>query len=66
MGDDVKFLDLFDPNQPRSDEELIEQRLDICNGCPELNKRFMKCRRCGCFMKLKTTLIQASCPLGKW
>ena len=63
---DVKFLDLFDPRQPRSDSELIEARLDICNSCEWLDKRLVKCRKCGCFMKLKSTLKQASCPLGKW
>jgi hypothetical protein len=65
MGD-VKFTDLFDPNQERSDKELVKARLDICNQCPALNKHLMKCTKCGCFMKLKTTLKQAECPLGKW
>ena len=65
MGD-VKFTDLFDPNQPRSDEELIKERLDICQECPFLLKRSVRCKKCGCFMKLKTTLKQASCPIGKW
>ena len=63
---DVEFTDLFDPSQPRSDKELIESRLAICNTCPFFNKRLAKCRQCGCFMKLKTTLKQASCPMGKW
>ena len=63
---DVKFLDLFDPRQPRSDEELIQERLAICNECPWLDKRTIRCRQCGCFMKLKSTLKQASCPLEKW
>jgi hypothetical protein len=63
---DVVFLDLFNPKQPRSDRELIEHRLNICNGCVKLDKRLMKCRMCGCFMQLKSTLLQASCPLGKW
>lgn len=63
---DVKFFDLFDPNQPRSDKELIEERLAICGQCPWLDKRLVKCRKCGCFMKLKSTLKQASCPIGKW
>lgn len=66
MGDDVKFLDLFDPNQPRSDKEIIEGRLEICNECPWLNKALQKCRKCGCFMQLKTTLLNAKCPIGKW
>ena len=64
--DDVKFLDLFNPNQPRSDKGDIEARLAICNECPYLNKRLMKCKQCGCFMHLKTTLHAAKCPIGKW
>jgi hypothetical protein len=65
MGD-VTFFDLFDPNQPRSDKELIESRLAICNTCEWFDKRMVKCRKCGCFMKLKSTLKQAECPIGKW
>lgn len=63
---DVKFLDLFDPRSPRSDKDLIEQRLSICNQCEWLDKRLTKCRQCGCFMHLKSTLKQAKCPLEKW
>ncbi len=63
---DVEFIDLFDPNQPRSDRELIESRLAICNTCPFFNKRLAKCKKCGCFMKLKTTLDRAKCPIGNW
>jgi len=66
MTDDVKFLDLFDPNMPRSDRELIESRLAICNSCDWFNKRLAKCKKCGCFMKLKSTLKAAKCPLEKW
>jgi hypothetical protein len=63
---DVEFTDLFDPSQERSDRNLIEQRLDICNGCEYFNKRLRKCKQCGCFMHLKTTLRRAKCPMGKW
>lgn len=63
---DVEFKDLFDPKKPRSDKELIEYRLSICNECPLFSKRFNKCTKCGCFMNLKTTLRQAKCPIGKW
>lgn len=65
MGD-VKFGDLFNPEEPRSDEELIQYRLDICNSCEWLDKRLTRCRQCGCFMKLKSTLKRAECPLHKW
>jgi len=63
---DVEFSDLFDPRQPRSDKDLIEYRLSICNTCEFFNKRSVRCRKCGCFMKLKSTLKQAKCPLHKW
>jgi hypothetical protein len=63
---DVTFGDLFDPNQPRSNRELIESRLKICNECEWFNKRLANCRKCGCFMKLKTTLQEAKCPIERW
>ena len=63
---DVEFSDLFDPTQPRSDKELIESRLAICNTCEFFNKNLAKCKKCGCFMKLKSTLKKASCPIHKW
>lgn len=66
MAKDVTFFDLFDPNQKRSDRELIEYRLEICNTCEWFDKRLAKCRQCGCFMKLKTTLQEAKCPKDKW
>lgn len=66
MSDDVKFTDLFDSSKPRSDEELIKYRLEICNTCQFFSKRMVKCKKCGCFMKLKTTLKSAKCPIGKW
>lgn len=65
MGE-IRFIDLFDPSQPRSDKDLIDTRLKICNECEWLDKRIVKCRKCGCFMKLKSTLKQATCPIGKW
>jgi hypothetical protein len=66
VSKDVTFGDLFDPSQPRSNRELIESRLKICNECEWFNKRLAKCRKCGCFMKLKTTLQEAKCPIEKW
>jgi hypothetical protein len=66
VSDDVKFTDLFDPKKPRSNRELIESRLEICNQCEWFNKRLQKCRKCGCFMQLKTTLQQAKCPIERW
>ena len=61
---DVEFLDLFNPKQPKSDQELIDYRMSICRECPFFTGK--RCRKCGCFMALKTTLRQAQCPIGKW
>lgn len=66
MSDDVKPWDLFNPNQPRSPEELAESRLEICRSCEFYRARTNQCKKCGCFMKLKTSLENAKCPIGKW
>jgi hypothetical protein len=66
MSDDVKPWDLLNPNSPRSPEELAAYRLEICKTCPFYRKLSNTCRKCGCFMKLKTTLKNAKCPEGKW
>lgn len=66
MSDDVKVWDLLNPNEDRSDKDLIESRLAICRECPYFRASTEQCRKCGCFMKLKTTLQRAKCPVGKW
>ena len=47
-------------------DEIQKERFDICLSCPELTKLTSQCKKCGCFMKLKTTLKEAACPIGKW
>lgn len=61
----VKFTDLF-TGKPRSTEELADERFKICKGCEHLFKVTNQCKKCGCFMELKTKLEQATCPIGKW
>jgi len=63
---DVKPWDLLNPNSPRSQEELVAYRLEICKGCPFFRKLSQTCKKCGCFMTLKTTLKNAKCPIDKW
>lgn len=54
-------------NPLKEDEAaLVKERLAICKGCPELRKPLDQCAACGCFVKAKTMLKAASCPLGKW
>jgi hypothetical protein len=62
----VTPLDLLNPKSAKADSELSNARLDICKSCPELIPVVNQCKKCGCFMDLKSTLKIAKCPLGKW
>ena len=66
MSDEVKPGDMLNPNEPRSQEEEFNRRMSICRECPFFVVRTEQCRKCKCFMKLKTKLQKASCPVGKW
>jgi len=66
VSDDTKPWDLLNPNAPRSPEEIAAYRLSICETCEHFRKTSRTCRKCGCFMKLKTTLAKSKCPVGKW
>lgn len=45
--------------------EVATERYSICESCPKFTEEF-RCTECGCFMKKKTQLASASCPIGKW
>ena len=49
------------------DQEVIDKRWDICKGCEFLTEK-NKCTHCGCYMKVKTRVATARCPLNppKW
>ena len=61
------MIDLF-----KVSELEANRRMDICKGC-EFLKGFEwrgvvypKCKKCGCFMNVKTKLIGVKCPEDKW
>lgn len=58
--------DLFNKNIGRVESLISEKRLKICFECPKFIKSTTTCKECGCIMKLKTKLPNASCPLHKW
>lgn len=62
----VTPLDLLNPRTKRAASDLSEERFSICKQCPELIAGVNQCKKCGCFMELKTKLHAAKCPLGKW
>lgn len=62
----VTPLDLLNPKTKPAEEEVSNERYEICKQCPEFVKISTQCRQCGCFMSVKTKLESARCPLGKW
>ena len=47
-------------------EEEANVRLDICKSCEHFTSLTTQCKKCGCFMKAKTRLPNAACPIEKW
>lgn len=43
-----------------------QNRLKICQGCEFFESAANRCRKCGCFMSVKTYLKAERCPVGKW
>jgi hypothetical protein len=60
----VTPIDLLKPSAYSKDEQQMIDRWRICRGCPELHAGI--CGKCGCVMKLKVKLKDATCPIGKW
>lgn len=58
--------------QARKGEQIIaekplwQQRQEICDTCPHFKIPGGICKKCGCFMKVKTKIQTAKCPLDKW
>jgi len=49
-----------------TEAELAAERMKVCEACPSFKKLARQCSLCGCFLDLKTKLIDASCPVEKW
>ena len=62
----VSIFDILDKSKYSNNKMEIDKRISICEGCEHFIKITKQCSRCGCFMKLKTRLTDASCPIGKW
>ncbi|NDB61080.1 hypothetical protein EB001_21955 [bacterium] len=62
----VTPLDALSPLSKKTSNEIANQRFQLCLKCPELIPKVNQCKQCGCFMRFKTKLEAAKCPLGKW
>ena len=47
-------------------EEQRNVRYDICKSCEWFFTPTSTCKKCGCFMAMKTYMPSKSCPIGKW
>jgi hypothetical protein len=63
---DTRPWHLLDPDARITDQEAVDKRYNICKGCEHFVKLTTQCTQCGCIMKVKTTLLHAECPVGKW
>jgi hypothetical protein len=61
---DVRVVDLIDPRAPRADATARHIRMNACHDCDAFSGG--RCSECGCFMRLKTWLADATCPRGHW
>ena len=66
MTKSAKPWDFLNPNTEYADEDLANKRYSICENCPMLINISKQCKKCGCFMKVKTKLLHATCPIGSW
>jgi hypothetical protein len=62
----VTPLDFLNPDTKYATKDFSDTRFAICEVCPSFIRTTTQCKECGCFMKLKTKLVKAACPLGKW
>lgn len=47
-------------------EEEIEKALKICISCPFFKEDGPRCGRCGCYLKIKSTMKAWHCPEHRW
>jgi hypothetical protein len=58
--------DLLNPHVGKVSREVKDRRMAQCLSCAHFQHHIKTCKKCGCFMPAKTTLPNASCPIGKW
>lgn len=62
----VTPLSLLNPNTKTVDDIKHKERYDICQNCEFFIPLTKQCKKCGCFMNVKTKLHAAKCPMAKW
>lgn len=52
--------------RPKRTEEQVAACLAVCETCPEKVPDQDRCKKCGCYLKLKAQWAGQRCPLKKW
>ena len=47
-------------------DNVYEDRMAICKECPHYFNLTGQCKKCLCFVKVKTRLAPMACPIKKW
>lgn len=63
---DVSFFDVFKKDTEYVSDEVQEYRYAVCESCEYFRRTTKQCKKCGCFMTIKTGMANAECPAGKW
>jgi hypothetical protein len=50
----------------KNSDARVASRLAICKECEHYFERTGTCKKCGCFMKIKSRIPGMKCPIGKW
>lgn len=56
----------FQETRILTSDEQSEHRYKICQSCEHFRPSTTQCKKCGCFMKIKTKIEAFSCPIDKW
>jgi hypothetical protein len=62
----AKPWDFLNKNIGRVEQDIAEDRMDVCRSCEHFLKMTGQCKKCGCIMAIKSKLPNATCPIGKW
>lgn len=49
-----------------ANDEVQQERIDICSDCPFISQDRGRCTKCGCILSVKIKWESSSCPIGKW
>lgn len=49
-----------------ADQQIIKNRISLCQSCPYFNVNSKLCNRCGCLVIAKVGKAYDSCPIQRW